>query len=139
MEKAIIDFCKRTHQQIPKGRGAFARIVYESLALKYRMVNEHICMASGTKTKYINIVGGGSKNDLLNQFAANAVGVPVFAGPEEATAVGNAIVQAMGLGVIKNIKEAMSIISKAFRIREFKPVNIEKWDQAYERFSRICK
>jgi hypothetical protein len=82
MEKAIADFCRKTGQKVPKSRGVFLRSVYESLALKYRLVNEQIGAASGTATKVVHIVGGGSKNRMLNQFTADALGIPVQAGPE---------------------------------------------------------
>ncbi|MBA4387274.1 MAG: rhamnulokinase [Verrucomicrobia bacterium] len=139
MEKAIAGFCTVTGQPAPADRGACLRLVYESLALKYRMVNEQICLASGTRSTVVNIVGGGSKNRLLNQFAANATGLPVLAGPEEATAVGNLMVQALGLGIIRSMAETMPIIKKTFPIRQFKPKDGEAWDRAYSRFKGIVR
>jgi len=137
MEKAIADFCKRTKQPVPADRGAYLRTTYESLALKYRMVNEQLCSVSGKPSKVLHIVGGGSKNDMLNQFAANAVGLPVLAGPEEATAVGNLMVQAVGSGLLRTLHDALPIIRKAFPIREFQPQNAAAWNAAYERFRAI--
>jgi sugar (pentulose or hexulose) kinase len=139
METAIADFCVRTGQNAPKDRGDYARVVYESLALKYRMVNEQICSVCGTKSKIVHIVGGGSKNKLLNQFTADSLGMPVLAGPEEATAVGNLMVQAMGLGIISSMQEALPIIKQAFPISEYKPENTAQWDKAFERFCRLVK
>jgi rhamnulokinase len=118
MEVAIAEFCRKTGQAVPATRGAFIRTVYESLALKYRLVNEQICGASGTRTKVVHIVGGGSKNIMLNQFTADAVGLPVLAGPEEATA-------------------AQPIIRGAFPIREFKPVDTAAWEAAYRTFRAL--
>jgi rhamnulokinase len=75
---------------------------------------------------------------LLNQFTANALGVPVMAGPKEATAVGNLMVQAMGLGVIENMPAAQPYIRQAFPIREFTPAETTAWDEAYTRFQAVC-
>ncbi|MFO7870679.1 MAG: FGGY family carbohydrate kinase [Kiritimatiellia bacterium] len=137
MQKAIADFCGRTAQPVPSDRGAFLRLVYESLALKYRVVNERICSVSDSKTTAVNIVGGGSKNDLLNRLTASAVGLPVVAGPEEATAAGNLMVQARGLGIINSMEEALPIIKQAFPIREYRPEDSDAWKQAYDRFVKI--
>jgi len=138
METAIIEFCNKTGQPAPKDRGVYIRIVYESLALKYRMANEQICSICGKNTKIVNIVGGGSKNIMLNQFTADALGLPVMAGPEEATAVGNFMVQAMGLGIISSMQEALPIIKQTFSIKKYKPRDTEKWDKAYTRFREFC-
>jgi sugar (pentulose or hexulose) kinase len=139
MEKAMAEFCIRTKQPVPADRGTFVRVVYESLALKYRMVSEQLSAACGKKSKVIHIVGGGSKNIMLNQFAADAVGLPVLAGPEEATAVGNLMVQALGLGIIRSMRDALPTVRKAFPIREFKPQDTASWDKAYERFRAMCQ
>ena len=137
METAIADFCRKTGQQVPEDRGTYLRLVYESLALKYRRVNERISDVCGKKSKVVHVVGGGSRNFMLNQFTAGALGLPVMAGPEEATAVGNLMVQAMGLGVIGSIQEALPIIKQSFPIKEYKPRDTEAWDSAYERFLRV--
>ncbi len=139
METAIVEFCRKTGQPAPSGRGALMRLVYESLALKYRLVNEQICKTSGTVTKVVNIVGGGCRNIMLNQFTADALGVPVIAGPEEATAVGNLMTQAMGLGLIKTLPEALPIIRQAFPIKDYHPRNTAAWDAAFARFQALCR
>jgi sugar (pentulose or hexulose) kinase len=139
MENAFAEFCRKTAQPIPADRGTFLRVAMESLALKYRMVNEQISAVCGKPSKVVHIVGGGSKDKLLNQFAANAVGLPVLAGPEEATAVGNLMVQAMASGVIRSLHEALPIIRKAFPIGEYRPQNAEEWSAAYGRFRRIVR
>jgi rhamnulokinase len=139
METAIADFCARTDQEPPADRGAALRTVYEALALKYRLVNDQICAVSGTETDAVHIVGGGSKNALLNQFTADALGLPVLAGPEEATAVGNFMVQALGLGVLGSMHDALPIIKEAFPIRTFQPADTAVWTAAYERFCRLCR
>jgi rhamnulokinase len=139
MESAILGFIRRTGQQAPSDRGALLRAVYESLALKYRLVAEQIARVTGARFEVIHIVGGGSRNDFLNQVTANACGLKVVAGPEEATAVGNALVQAMGLGLITQLTDATAMIRAAFPIREFVPRDREIWNRAYERFQTIVK
>lgn len=137
MEKAIADFCRKTGQKPPQGRGGYARTVYESLALKYRAVNEEICGVCGAPSKVVHIVGGGSKNMMLNQFASEALAMPVLAGPEEATAVGNIMVQAMGLGIIKSMEDAQPLIKEAFPITRYTPHDPASWDRAYARFKAL--
>ena len=139
MEAAIIEFCRRTGQAAPPDRGTMLRSVYESLALKYRMVAEQIAAVSGQPNAVVHIVGGGSRNALLNQMAANACGMKVVAGPEEATAVGNAVVQAMALGVIHKPSDAKAMIRAAFSIKEFPPRDGEAWGKAYERYRAVVK
>jgi sugar (pentulose or hexulose) kinase len=139
MEAAIVAFCRRTGQQPPADRGTMLRTVYESLALKYRMVAEQIASVSGKPNKVIHIVGGGSKNAFLNQLAANACGLRVVAGPEEATAVGNAMVQAMALEAIEKLVDARAMIRAAFPIREFTPRDREKWEQTYGLYRAVVK
>jgi rhamnulokinase len=139
MEIAIKEFCKKTGQAAPSNRGALMRVVYESLALKYRRINEQICSVCGNESKVVHIVGGGSKNIMLNQFVADALGLPVVAGPEEGTAVGNLMVQAMGLGIIKSMQEALPIIRQAFPLKEYKPRDVAAWSKAYERFCKVAK
>jgi len=138
MESAIAEFCRKRDQPPPRNRGEYLRTVYESLALKYRLVNEQICSACGGRTEKVHIVGGGSKNEMLNQFTADALDMPVLAGPEEATAVGNLMVQALGLSVIGSLEEALPIIREAFPIREYKPRDPAAWDDAFDRFQKLC-
>ncbi len=137
MEKAFVEFCRKTGQHAPQTRGGLVRMAYESLALKYRMINDDISAVCGQKTRQVHIVGGGSQNELLNQFTADALGLRVVAGPVEATAVGNIMVQAMGMGVIRSLRDALPIIKQAFPIREFTPANTTAWDQAYARFRKL--
>jgi sugar (pentulose or hexulose) kinase len=137
MEEAIAAFCRRTSQPVPADRGQYLRVIYESLALKYRQVNEQICSLCGTRTRQVNIVGGGCRNERLNQFVANALGLPVMTGPEEATAVGNFMVQALGMGIVSSLDEAHAIVRSACSIKEYRPTEKEKWDEAYARFLKI--
>ncbi len=139
METAMVEFCRRTGQKVPTDRGTFLRVVYESLALKYRMVNEQIAAVCGTPSKVVHIVGGGCRNEMLNQYTADAIGLPVVAGPEEATAVGNCMVQALGLGVIRSLRDALPLIRAAFPIRDFQPRDTARWDKAYATFKSLVK
>lgn len=139
MEKAINDYCRRTNQKMPAGRGGVLRLVYESLALKYRLISADISKIAGQPTKVAHIVGGGSRNELLNQFTADAIGVPVAAGPVEATAVGNLMVQALGLGIIKSLHDALPIIKKAFPIKVYNPRDIRAWNKAFQQFQRFVR
>ena len=134
MEKAIAEFCRKTGQTAPTDRGTLARVVYESLALKYRVVNEVLGRISGLKSRLVHVVGGGCRNPTLNQFTADSLGLPVFAGPEEATAIGNAMVQAVGLGVLRDMNEAQSLIRRSFAVKQYTPENPQRWDEAYRRF-----
>ncbi|MDD2601139.1 MAG: FGGY-family carbohydrate kinase, partial [Kiritimatiellae bacterium] len=139
MEQAINSFVSESGQPALKGRGETLRCVYESLALKYRNVNELINAVTGTTTEVVHIVGGGSNNPLLNQFTANSTGMPVLAGPKEATAVGNIMVQAIGAGIVSDLQQAMPYIKSAFPINVFEPMETFAWDQAYVRFMKLLK
>lgn len=95
----------------------------------------------GTKTPFINIVGGGCKEAPLCQLTADACGIPVYAGPVEATAIGNICVQAMALGEIKNMSEARHIVRNSFEIKCYEPnrENAAMWDEGYEKFCALLK
>lgn len=139
METAIREFIDETGQTMPADgdRGVILRLVYESLAMKYRAVNEQICGVCGNTSKVVHIVGGGSNNALLNQFTANALGLPVMAGPKEGTAVGNLMVQALGLGLIQSMEEAQPLIRGSFPIKDFAPSDTDAWNAAYVRFQEV--
>jgi rhamnulokinase len=134
MEQAIVGYCRSTGQEPPSDRATLLRSVYESLALKYRVVAEEIGTVSGEQMRSVHIVGGGSRNTTLNQMAADACGLGVLAGPEEATAIGNAAVQGTALGVWPRLSEARKIIRSSFPMREFRPLDRERWEQALARF-----
>jgi rhamnulokinase len=137
MEAAIRRFLARTGQPAPAGRGAILRLVYESLALKYRTVNETLNVVTKRPARVVHIVGGGCGNVLLNQFTADALGLPVLAGPREATAVGNLMVQALGLGILGSLAGAQPLIRAAFPIASYTPGARAPWDGAYTRFRRL--
>ena len=137
MPKRIAEYCKNTGQYVPQTKGEIVRCIFDSLALKYRWTAEKIDMMMGKRAPFINIVGGGTKEAPLCQFAANACGRPVYAGPVEATAIGNLMVQAMSAGEIKDISEARHIIRNSFEIKMYEPEAAEMWDEGYEKFKKL--
>jgi rhamnulokinase len=113
------------------------RIILESLALKYRHVLELLESVSGQHLSTIHVVGGGSENRLLNQFTADATGRVVLAGPTEATAVGNILMQAIGCGEIAGLAEAREVVRRSFRLARYEPGSRAPWDEAYARFEHM--
>lgn len=140
MEEALTAYCRKTNQPPPAGRGGLLRMVYESLALKYRDIQEHLAAACGSAARVAHIVGGGARNVLLNQFAANALNIPVEAGPFEATAIGNLMVQAVGVGAVKSLPEIVPAVRKAFPVKVFQPQpeSVPGWEKAYARFQALA-
>ncbi|MBL8814294.1 MAG: rhamnulokinase [Planctomycetaceae bacterium] len=137
MTEAIASECRRAGQPVPEDEGQFVRCALESLALKYRMVLGWLEEMTGVKVQVIHVVGGGAQNALLNQFTADACRVPVIAGPVEATALGNVMVQAMSAGDVSNLSEIRDVVRRSEAITEFHPKNADAWDDAWERFRRI--
>ncbi len=137
MESAIFDYIQECGQPLPRGRGMTLRIVYESLAMQYRSVSEQLAAITGTPTDVVHIVGGGSGNALLNQFTADAAGVRVVAGPREATAMGNLMVQAVGAGVYPDLATAQRHCAAPRELREFLPENTAAWSAAYQTYKDI--
>ncbi|MBQ9920754.1 MAG: rhamnulokinase [Clostridia bacterium] len=137
LPKRIAEFCEKTGQYVPQTKGEIIRCIFESLALKYRYTVEQIDELKGTKTPYINIVGGGTKEAPLCRFCASACGRPVYAGPVEATAIGNIAVQAITMGELKDINEARQVVANSFEVVKYEPENTAEWDAAYERFLKL--
>jgi rhamnulokinase len=138
MLTAIDTFCTRTHQPVPLEPGAYVRAVLESLAFKYRLVLRNLEQVSGTPIRQIHIIGGGSKNRLLNQLTADATGRRVLAGPAEATALGNVAIQILATGGATSLREVRAIIDRSFPTEVFEPIETDKWDQHAERFEQYC-
>ena len=135
--KFIKDFCKMTSQYVPETPGEIVRCILDSLALAYKDFVFKLLKISGRKADVIHVVGGGSKNKLLNQLTANATGLHVVAGPAEATVIGNAVVQLIALGELANLQEARQIISNIRALKHFEPMEKEIWDEAYQRYKRL--
>jgi rhamnulokinase len=135
MTKAIADACKKSGQPEPDSHAAVIRCIFDSLAMKYKHVFKCLEQVAPFKIEKLHIIGGGSQNKLLNQFTANATGVTVVAGPAEATAIGNAMIQAKGLGVVGSLWEMREIIRNSCSPEIFEPQHTEEWNHAYARFS----
>ena len=135
MPARIQEYCRKTGQRVPQSRGQIARVIYESLALKYRWAIERLEKDLLKKRiSALNIVGGGSKNDMLNRFTADAIARPVIAGPDEGTVIGNLLVQAMGVGAISDLAGLRRVVEASFPTRRFQPGDGAAWDGAYAKY-----
>jgi len=137
MPTRIRQFCVRTGQKPPEDKGTIARLVFESLACKYRWTLERLEGLVGHRLDTLHIVGGGSQNRLLNQFTADAIGRPVVTGPVEATAAGNALMQLLALGAIGSLEEGREVIRRSFGTETFSPRETSRWDEAYTRYRNL--
>jgi rhamnulokinase len=136
-EEHIRRICLKTNQSPPQTVGAVVRCILESLALTYHDIIQKLIYVSGQPVHTIHIVGGGSKNGLLNQMTANATGIPVIAGPVEASVLGNAIVQLITLGDLKDLQEARQLIAETQHLHLYEPEETAVWAEAYHRFKDI--
>jgi rhamnulokinase len=139
MTAAIDRFCARTAQPSPTSPSAYARTILDSLALKYRLVIRNLESLTGQPIEQIRVIGGGSKNRLLNQFTAEATGKRVVAGPAEATALGNIAVQIMATGAAVSLAEARAIIDRSFPTETFDPQEPDRWSREADRFQQYCE
>jgi rhamnulokinase len=137
MVSRIQAFCHETRQPVPETKGEVIRCILESLALEYRQVAEKLDDMVGHYLPVIHVLGGGSQNRLLNQFAADATGRTIVAGPVEATAIGNILVQALALGHIATLSEARDLVRRSFDVDTYEPRNTAAWDEAYTRYLRL--
>jgi sugar (pentulose or hexulose) kinase len=137
MPEKIGDFCEENGQGKPEAVGDIIRCVLESLALQYRLVFEELETAAGRRFSQVNIVGGGSNNQLLNQLAANASGKTVLAGPDEATAIGNMLVQLISFGELDSVAQGRSLVRASFSMTEFKAEHTADWDVRYRDYLKM--
>jgi sugar (pentulose or hexulose) kinase len=137
MPAKIDQFCDQTRQKRPSNRGDYVRTCLESLALAYRRTLDGLQDVLGRKIDVIHIVGGGVQNELLNQMTADACGRIVLAGPVEATAIGNVLVQAMATGDVKSLVDARAIVRASFDVKRYEPRDSSQWDVAYQRFRAL--
>jgi sugar (pentulose or hexulose) kinase len=131
MLEKIQKYCQITGQPVPETEGETIRAILQGLALRYRNAIELLEAISGKKTTDIHIVGGGTKNELLSQFTADALGRKVVTGPIEATAIGNIIIQAQSMGGVANYQEGLAVIRNSFDIKTFLPGDRSSWNQAF--------
>ena len=138
MPAAIQSYCRETRQPVPSSEGALVRCALESLALKYQQVLECLEEINGTRVEVIHIVGGGSRNSLLNQFTADACRRTVLAGPVEATVLGNVLVQARACGEIASLTDLRTVVQNSSELEEFEPspARAAEWEEARALFAR---
>jgi rhamnulokinase len=137
MLQKICDFARATNQPSPGTAGQFVRCALESLALAYRDKLGVLETVLGRRFDTIHIVGGGGKNELLSQLSADATGRRVIVGPYEATAIGNALVQAMAIGQVRDLSQLRGIVAASSDLLTYEPAGNTDWDVAFERFSRL--
>ncbi len=135
MPNKVCEYCRKTNQPVPQNKGAILRVVNESLALTYRKILLSLETLVGYRSEVLHIVGGGSKNTLLNQLTANAIGRQVVTGPVEATAIGNILMQMLALKYIDTLEQGRAIVRHSFETLVYDPVETEAWDDAYARFA----
>ncbi|MBX3745715.1 MAG: rhamnulokinase [Verrucomicrobiae bacterium] len=137
MPDRIAAFCRDRGEPVPESPGAMVRCILESLALLYRQTRDQIQEVTGRSLQRLHIVGGGSQNALLNQFTASALGIPVHAGPVEATAAGNVLVQAFALGRLPSLASMRAVVRRSFPVQVFHPEPAHPWNAAYHRFQTL--
>ena len=127
MERSLLHLAHRFKQPVPDSRGALIRCVLESLALEYAYGLELLCALSLESVDSLFLVGGGSANKLLCQFTANACGIPVYAGAQQCTSLGNALTQAYALDIIKEPGEIRRIMRNSFELTTYEPMDSSFW------------
>jgi rhamnulokinase len=137
MPERIRSWCLDRGQEPPRTPGEMARTIFESLALKYRLTLDDLAEIGGERAQTLHIVGGGSQNELLSQYAADACGVEVVAGPVEATALGNVLMQAVAMGRVADAAQAREVVRRAFEPKVYEPRTGGGWDEATERLREL--
>jgi rhamnulokinase len=137
MPERIQRFCADTNQVVPQTKGEILRVALEGIALKYRWVLERLEELTGQHLDPIHIIGGGTKNRLLNQLAADATCRPVVAGPVEATALGNILMQAVAMKHLDSLAEAREVVRLSFQPEIYEPKQASEWDEAYSRLEKV--
>ena len=137
MQGAIKEYCRATGQHVPEGYAEICRCIFESLALRYRQVAGYLKEMASFPIDTLHIIGGGSLNEYLNQFTANATGLTVLAGPQECTALGNIMLQAKAAGIVGDIFDMRRIIAGSVAMKRYEPADKEMWDKAYEKFKSL--
>lgn len=139
MQQAIKDYCAATGQHVPDGYAELCRCIFDSLALRYRQVFGYLQEMAPFAIDTLHIIGGGSLNEYLNQFTANATGVTVLAGPQECTALGNIMLQAKAAGVVDDIFAMRRIIADSVSMKRFEPQDKALWDEAYDKYLAVVE
>jgi rhamnulokinase len=138
MPARIVDFCSRTGQPEPATPGEATRCILESLALGHAQVVALLREVTGNTAAELHVVGGGARNELLCDWTAQAAGLPVLAGPAEATLIGNLLVQAMALGELASLDEARGVVRASYTPTVYEPSESAEWREARERFAQLA-
>ena len=133
----IKNYCRQTNQYIPETVGDTVRCIYESLALKYRLAIEQISQCTEKSFSVLHMLGGGTKDGFLCQMTADSINLPVIAGPTEATALGNIMLQLIALGEINNVKDGRRLIAQSEALKKYIPRHNDEWEKAYKKFKEI--
>lgn len=141
MTAAIAGYCRSTAQPAPETVGQYVRCIFESLALRYRQVLEMLGTLTDAPAEKLYVIGGGSRNDLLNRMTADATGIPVETGSPESTALGNVMMQARQAGLAPSVEAMRTLIRTSLHddMRRFEPADRERWEQAYRKYLTICR
>lgn len=139
MPAAITAFCLKTGQVPPASHGEFIRCIFESLAMKYRVTLDSIRSVTDQSIDVVHVIGGGSNNELLCQYSANALGIPVVAGPSEATAAGNILIQAKAMNVLHSLSDIRSMVSSSFDTKTYTPADSSTWEAQLDRFRSLIE
>lgn len=137
MVQAIRQYCQQTHQPVPETEGEITRCIFDSLALRYRQVMQLLKDMAGFPIDTLHIIGGGSRNAFLNQFTANALNMPVTAGPVEGTAIGNIMVQAQAAGLVADSAQMRQLIARSIELQHYLPEQPEVWEQGFEKYLQV--
>lgn len=135
----VRDFCRRTGQPVPETVGQVMRCIYESLALKYRFALGQLTQATGKKFSALHVLGGGTKDGLLCRMTAACTGIPVIAGPVEATALGNILIQLKALGQLESIAQGRELIARTEKVTRYEPQDHASWEASYQTYETILR
>lgn len=133
----VQEFCRKTGQKVPETVGQIMRCIYESLALKYRFAVDQLQEATGKQFTALHVLGGGTKDRLLCQMSANSCNLPVVAGPIEATALGNIIIQLVALGKLESIDAGRALVTRTEALKQYTPTDTAAWEEAYKHYVEL--
>ncbi|MBO4430599.1 MAG: rhamnulokinase [Bacteroidaceae bacterium] len=139
MVEAIQNYCRKTNQPVPQDYRAIARCIFESLAMRYRQVLEYLKELAPFPIERLHVIGGGSQNSYLMQMTANSLGIPVVTGPVEGTAIGNIMLQAKAIGLVKDRFEMRRMIADSIEMKTYLPQDKEVWEEAYKMYLMRCE
>jgi rhamnulokinase len=137
MLEEIQSYCRNTKQPVPLTEGETVRCILESLALRYRASLEQAEKITALTFTGLHMVGGGIQNELLCQFTANAIGRPVWAGPVEASAIGNMLVQFTAINQLADMGQARELVRRSFPVTTYEPQDHMIWEEAFQRFTAL--